>query len=257
MTPCDRIAILEAVMKTLLSRGQNYLLSELYAVEFDRLTPFLEPILLTRGDILYHAETEMRFAYFPTTAIVSIDSTLADGSTVELASIGNEGLVGLPIYLGGATSSTRAVVRITGRCYRIAAAHLLEEFYRHGPLLKLLLRYAQSMMAQLGQRVVCNGHHSAEQRLCTFILQMMDRTFAVEFAITHEEMGHLLGIRRETVTESASRLQELGLIKYRRGHVKVAQRTGIVARSCECYKIISDDNARLLPNRKLSIAQPA
>lgn len=238
-------------MKTLLSRGQNYLLSELHAVEFDRLMPFLEPVLLTRGEILYHADAEMRYAYFPTTSIVSIDSTLADGSTVELASIGNEGLVGLPIYLGGATSSTRAIVRITGRCYRISASRLLDEFYRHGPLLKLLLRYAQSMMAQLGQRVVCNGHHSAEQRLCTFILQMMDRTFAVEFAITHEEMGHLLGIRRETVTESAIRLQELGLIKYRRGHIKVAKRSGIIALSCECYKIISADNARLLPNRKL------
>lgn len=236
-------------MKVLHSRGQNYLLSELYAVEFDRLLPFLEPMLLTRGDILFQAGADMTHAYFPTTTVVSIDTSLADGSTVELASIGNEGLIGVPIYLGGATAPTRAIVRVTGRCYRIAASHLLDEFYRKGPLLRLLLRYAQSMMSQLGQRVVCNGHHSAEQRLCTFILQMADRTFSNEFAITQEEMGHLLGVRRETITESAIRLQELGLIKYRRSHITVADRAGIAALCCECYAIIKTETARLLPNR--------
>lgn len=238
-------------MKTLHSRGQNYLLSEMYAVEFDRLLPHLIPTLLNRGDILYQAGGEMAHAYFPTTTIVTMDSTLADGNTVELASIGNEGVVGIPIFLGGVSSPTRAVVRITGRCYRIESARLLEEFYRHGPLLRLLLRYAQAMMSQLGQRVVCNGHHSAEQRLCTFILQMMDRTFAIEFAITHEEMGHLLGVRRETVTEAAIHLQELGLIKYRRGHFTVIKRDGIVERCCECYQIISEESSRLQPNRML------
>jgi len=236
-------------MKLLHARGQNYLLSELYAVEFDRLLPCLEPVLLTRGDILFQADGVMPYAYFPTTTIVSIDSILADGSTVELASIGNEGLIGVPIYLGGGTSPNRAIVRVTGRCYRIAAAHLLDEFYRKGPLLRLLLRYAQSMMSQLGQRVVCNGHHSAEQRLCTFMLQMIDRTFSSEFAITQEEIGHLLGVRRETVTDSAIRLQDLGLIKYRRGHVTVVHRAGIEALCCECYGIISRQTARLLPNR--------
>lgn len=236
-------------MKTLHSRGQNYLLSELYAAEFDRLIPFLEPVLLTRGDILFHPNVEMNYAYFPTTAIVSIDSILADGSTVEIASVGNEGLLGLPIFLGGGTSRDRTIVRVTGRAYRISASHLLDEFYRKGPLLRLLLRYSQSMMSQLGQRVVCNGHHSAEQRLCTFILQMIDRTFAVEFAITQEEMGHLLGVRRETITESAIHLQDLGMIKYRRGHITVVNRSGIAKMCCECYKSISEETARLLPNR--------
>jgi CRP-like cAMP-binding protein len=236
-------------MKILHSRGQNYLLSELYAVEFDRLLPYLQPMLLTRGDVLYQAGVEMTHAYFPTTTIVSIDSTLADGSTVELASIGNEGLVGVPIYLGGAMSPNRAIVRVTGRCYRIAAQALLDEFYRKGPLLRLFLRYAQSIMTQLEQRVICNGHHSTEQRLCTFILQMSDRTFSSEFAITQEEMGHLLGVRRETITDSASRLQELGLIKYRRGHLAMADRAGLVDLSCECYAIIRSETARLLPNR--------
>jgi len=244
-------------MKILHSRGQNYLLSELYAIEFDRLLPFLEPVLLTRGTVLYQANTEIMYAYFPTTAIVSIDSILADGSTVEIASVGNEGLVGVPIFMGGGTSPNRAIVRVTGRCYRIPASRLLEEFYRKGPLLKLLLRYVQSMMSQLAQRAVCNGHHSAEQRLCTFILQMMDRTFAVEFAITQEEMGHLLGVRRETVTESAIHLQDLGLIKYRRGHIAVVNRGGIAARSCECYQTISDETARLLPNRHAQMLVPA
>lgn len=236
-------------MKTLHSRGQNYLLSELYAVEFDRLIPFLEPLLLTRGEILYQANAEMAYAYFPTTAIISIDSTLADGSTVEIASVGNEGMLGMPVILGGGASRNRTIVRVTGRAYRIAAPHLLDEFYRKGPLLRLLLRYAQSMMSQLGQRVVCNGHHSSEQRLCTFILQMMDRTFAVEFAITQEELGHLLGVRRETITDAAIHLQEHGLIKYRRGHIAVINRSGITARCCECYQSISDETARLLPNR--------
>ena len=237
-------------MKTLHSRGQNYLLSELYAVEFDRLIPFLEPVLLTRGQILYQADVEMTYAYFPTTAIVSIDATLTDGSTVEIASVGNEGLLGLPIFLGGGTSRNRVIVRVTGRAYRISAPHLLDEFYRQGPLLRLLLRYSQSMMSQLGQRVVCNGHHSAEQRLCTFILQMIDRTFAVEFAITQEEMGHLLGVRRETITESAINLQEMGMIKYRRGHIAVLDRNGIAARCCECYLSMRGETARLLPNRQ-------
>lgn len=236
-------------MKILHSRGQNYLLSELYAIEFDRLLPFLEPVLLTRGELLYQANTEISYAYFPTTAIVSIDAILADGSTVEIGSVGNEGMVGVPIFLGGGTSPNRAIVRITGRGYRIPAARLLEEFYRKGPLLRLLLRYVQSMMSQLGQRVVCNMHHSAEQRLCTFILQLVDRTFAVEFEITQEEIGHLLGVRRETITESAIRLQDLGLIKYRRGHFAVVNRAGIAALSCECYRTISDETSRLLPNR--------
>jgi CRP-like cAMP-binding protein len=236
-------------MKRLHSSGQNYLLSELQPAEFDRLSPFIEPVLLTRGEILYQADAEMNYAYFPTTAIVSMDSTLADGGTVEIASVGNEGLLGMPIFLGGGMSHNRTIVRVTGRAYRIAAAPLLEEFYRKGPLLKLLLRYAQSMMSHLGQRVLCNGHHSAEQRLCTFILQMMDRTYAVEFVITQEEMGRLLGVRRETITDSASHLQDLGLIKYRRGHLTVRNRSGIAALSCECYKSISDETARLLPNR--------
>lgn len=237
-------------MKILHSKGQNYLLSEMYAAKFDSLLPHLVPTLLTRGEILYQACGEMTHAYFPTTTVVSIDSTLADGNTVELASIGNEGLVGIPIFLGGSISPNRAIVRVTGRCYQIDAARLREEFYRHSPLLRLLLCYAQSMMSQLGQRLVCNGHHSAEQRLCTFILHMMDRTFAVEFAITHEEMGHLLGVRRETVTEAAIHLQELGLIKYRRGHFTVLKRGGIVDRSCECYQIIRDESSRLQPIRK-------
>ncbi|MDB5958785.1 MAG: Crp/Fnr family transcriptional regulator [Massilia sp.] len=243
-------------MKTLHSRGQNYLLSELYAVELDRLAPYLVPALLTRGDVLYQPDGAMEYVYFPTTTVVSIDATLADGNTVELASIGNEGVVGIPVFLGGASSPNRAIVRITGRCYRIEAARLLDEFYRQGPLLRLLLRYAQAMMSQLGQRVVCNGHHSAEQRLCTFILQMMDRTVALEFAITHEEMGHLLGVRRETVTEAAIHLQELGLIKYRRGHFTVLKRGGIAERCCECYQIISDESSRLQPNRLLQAPVP-
>ncbi|WP_426111370.1 Crp/Fnr family transcriptional regulator [Massilia sp. PWRC2] len=237
-------------MKTLHARGQNYLLSELYAQEFDRLLPSLVPLMLTRGEVLYQADGAMPFAYFPTTTIVSIDATLADGNTVEVASIGNEGVVGLPIFLGGTLSPNRAIVRITGRCYRIESALLLDEFYRRGPLLQLLLRYAQAMLSQLGQRVVCNGHHSAEQRLCTLLLQMMDRTFAVEFAITHEELGHLLGVRRETVTDAAIELQAQGIIKYRRGHVAVRDRAGIAGRCCECYDIMRHETARLLPNRQ-------
>lgn len=236
-------------MKRLHSSSQNYLLSELQAAEFDRLFQFIEPVLLTRGEILYQVDAEMHYAYFPTTAIISIDSTLADGGTVEVASVGNEGLLGMPIFLGGGLSHNRTIVRVTGQAYRIAAAPLLDEFYRKGPLLKLLLRYAQSMMSHLGQRVLCNGHHCAEQRLCTFILQMMDRTFAVAFVITQQEMGRLLGVRRATITDSASHLQDLGLIKYRRGHMTVLNRSGIAALSCKCYKSISDDTARLLPNR--------
>lgn len=236
-------------MKILHSRGQNYLLSELYALEFDRLIPHLEAVLLTRDEILFYPNSKMEYAYFPTTAIVSVKSILNDGSMVEIASVGNEGMLGIPIFLGGGLSRSRAVVRVTGRAYRISASHLLDEFYRKGPLLKLLLCYTQSMMAQLGQRVVCNGHHCAEQRLCTFIMQMIDRTFSMAFVITQEELGRLLGVRRETVTDAAIRLQDLGLIRYRRGHITVLDRTGVASLCCECYQSIAEDTARLLPNR--------
>jgi CRP-like cAMP-binding protein len=227
---------------------QNRLLAELELAEFHRLSPHLELVDMARGDVLYQAHGKMTYVYFPTTATISVDYVLEDGGTSEISRIGNEGLLGVSLFMGGLSSTGRAVVQVAGHAYRLSAAHLMEEFYHKGPLLRLLLRYTQNRLTQISQLALCNSHHSTKQRLCRCLLQMLDRSSSSEIAITQEAIAAILGVRREGVTDAAGQLQNLGIIKWRRGHVAVLSRAGLEAHVCECYATVCHATSRLLPD---------
>jgi CRP-like cAMP-binding protein len=224
---------------------QNRLLAALYAAQFDRLAPHLELVSLMQGDVLYQCGGKLMHLYFPTTAIVSIQYELANGGTTEIASVGNEGVLGISLFMGGSTTPSRAVVQSSGHGYRLRAARLMEEFYRKGPLLRLLLRYTQALMTQMSQTAVCNAHHSTPQRLSRWLLQAIDHSVAPEISVTQEALGAILGVRREGITDAAGRLQQLGLISYRRGRVRVLERDGLERYACECYEVIRRETLRL------------
>jgi CRP-like cAMP-binding protein len=227
---------------------QNRLLAELELAEFHRLSPHLELVAVARGDVLYQAHGKMMYVYFPTTATISVDYMLEDGGTSEITRIGNEGLLGVSLFMGGLTSTGRAVVQVAGHAYRLSAAPLMEEFYHKGPLLRLLLRYTQNRLTQISQLALCNSHHSTRQRLCRCLLQMLDRSSSTEIAITQEAIAAILGVRREGVTDAAGQLQNLDIIKWRRGHVDVLNRAGLEAHVCECYATVRHATSRLLPD---------
>jgi CRP-like cAMP-binding protein len=235
-------------MLTILSPLKNRLLAELDRAEFHRLSPYLELIALERGDVLYQAGGNMPYVYFPVTATISVDYLLEDGGTSEINRVGNEGMLGVPLFMGSDKSTGRAAVQATGYAYRLGAARLMEAFYHKGPLLRLLLRYAQARLMQVSQLATCNSHHSTKQRLCRYLLQMLDRSSSNELAATQEEIGGIIGVRREGVTDAARWLQELGIIRWRRGHVTVLSRAGLAAHVCECYDVVCNANARLLPD---------
>jgi CRP-like cAMP-binding protein len=224
----------------------NRLLAMLGATEIGRLAPHLEPIVLAQGDVLYQSSGRLTHVYFPTTAIVSIQYELEDGAALEIASVGNEGILGISLFMGGATTPNRAVVHSGGYGYRLRAGLLLEEFHRKGALFDLLLRYTQALMTQMSQTAVCNSHHSTVQRLCRWLLQTLDHSRTSELVVTQEALGTILGVRREGITEAAGRLQTLGLISCRRGHIRVLTRTGLEQHVCECYGVIRRESARLL-----------
>src|SRR5471030_2217730 len=239
--------------------SQNHLLAELQEAEFGRLSPYLELVRMSRGEVLYQSGSNMTHLYFPTTAIISIDYILENGGTSEIASVGNEGLVGIALFMGGRSTPNRALVQTLGHAYRLRAARLLDEFYRKGPVLRLLLRYTQALMTQMAQAAVCNGHHSTEQRLCRWLLQALDRSNGSAILGTQENIAAILGVRREGVTDAARRLQIMGLISYRRGHVTVLNRPGLEHLSCECYGVLRRESLRLLPDirpRKPAIDRP-
>ncbi|MDB5977378.1 MAG: Crp/Fnr family transcriptional regulator [Nevskia sp.] len=227
---------------------QNRLLAELELAEFHRLSPHLELVDLARGDVLYQADGKMMYVYFPTTATISVDFVLEDGGTSEIARIGNEGLLGVSLFMGGLSSSGRAVVQMAGYAYRLRAARLMEEFYHKGPLLRLRLRYTHTRLTEISQLALCNSHHSTRQRLCRCLLQMLDRSSSDEIAVTQESIAAMLGVRREGVTDAAGWLQNLGIIKWRRGHVIVLSRAGLDAHVCECYATVCHATSRLLPD---------
>jgi len=228
--------------------SQNHLLAELQEAEFGRLSPYLELVRMSRGEVLYQSGSNMTHLYFPTTAIISIDYILENGGTSEIASVGNEGLVGIALFMGGRSTPNRALVQTLGHAYRLRAARLLDEFYRKGPVLRLLLRYTQALMTQMAQAAVCNGHHSTEQRLCRWLLQTLDRSSGGVFLATQEVIAAILGVRREAITDAAGRLQLMGLIRYRRGRVTVLNRPGLEHLVCECYGVLRRESARLLPD---------
>ena len=229
------------------SPEQNHLLEALPAFDYERLAPHLELISMKLGDVLYEPGVRLRYVYFPTTSIVSLLYVMEDGASAEIAIIGNEGILGISLFMGGETTPSRAVVQSAGYGFRLKAQLLKDEFHRFGPMLHLLLRYTQALITQMAQTAVCNRHHSVDQQLCRWLLLSLDRLASNELSMTQELIANMLGVRREGVTEAAGKLQDAGLISYRRGTIAVLDRPGLEARSCECYQVVKTEFDRLLP----------
>ena len=225
---------------------QNHLLAALPAAEFERFSPDLELVPLALGAALYESGGHQRHVYFPTTAIVSLLYVLENGSSAEIAVVGNEGLLGISLFMGGETTPSRAVVQSEGFAYRLTARQLKQEFNRAGPLLHLLLRYTQALITQMAQTAVCNRHHSIEQQLCRWLLLSLDRLASGSLTMTQELIANMLGVRREGVTEAAGNLQRAGLIRYSRGRIEVLDRPGLEKAVCECYAVVKTEVDRLL-----------
>lgn len=228
---------------------QNHLLAALPEAEWQRWLPQLEWADMPLGQVLYESGRPLSHVYFPTTAIVSLLYVMEDGASAEIAVSGNEGIVGISLFMGGESTPSRAVVQSAGQGYRLRAATMLEEFNRAGPVMHLLLRYTQALITQMAQTAVCNRHHSLDQQLCRWLLLSLDRLQGSELVMTQELIANMLGVRREGVTEAALKLQKLGLIRYARGHISVLDRPGLEARTCECYEVVRKEYARLLPDR--------
>ena len=226
---------------------QNHLLDALPGGDFDRLASHLEVIPMKLGEVLYEPGARLRYVYFPTTCIVSLLYVMEDGASAEIAVVGNEGMLGISLFMGGETTPSHAVVQSAGYGVRLQAHLLKEEFARFGPMMHLLLRYTQALITQMAQTAVCNRHHSVDQQLCRWLLLSLDRLATNELSMTQELIANMLGVRREGVTEAAGKLQEAGLINYRRGRITVLDRPGLEARSCECYRVVKTEFDRLLP----------
>jgi CRP-like cAMP-binding protein len=224
----------------------NHLLSALTSSDFVPLSEHLELVPMALGQMLYEPGKQMRHAYFPTTSIVSLHYVTESGASAETAGVGNEGVVGISLYMGGESTSSSAVVQTAGQAYRLDREVLKQEFDRAAGLQRLLLRYAQALMTQMAQTAVCNRHHSVEQQLCRWLLLTLDRVPTRELVMTQELVASMLGVRRESVTDAAGRLQASGCIRYRRGHIGVLDRTGLEARTCECYGVVKKEIGRLL-----------
>ncbi|MGE5651158.1 Crp/Fnr family transcriptional regulator [Noviherbaspirillum sp. UKPF54] len=227
---------------------QNRLLAALSPAEFARLSPQLELVPIHLDDVLYESGSRMAHAYFPTTSIISLLHIMEDGASTGIAVVGNEGILGISLFMGGETTPSRAVVQSSGYGYRLKAQLLKDEFNRAGPMLHLLLRYTQALITQIAQTAVCNRHHSIEQQLCRWLLLILDRLSSNELRMTQELIANMLGVRREGVTEAAGKLQAAGLIHYSRGHITVIDRKGVEALACECYAVVKKEFDRLLPN---------
>ncbi len=229
---------------------RNHLIAALPEEKFGLLVSRLEPVTFRVGDAVYEPDEQMRYAYFPTTAIVSLHYVMESGASAETAGVGNEGVVGIALFMGGNTTSSSAVVQTAGLAYRLEGRLLKEEFDRGEFFQRLLLRYTQALMTQMSQTAACNRHHSIEQQLCRWLLLALDRTSATDLIITQELVANMLGVRREGITEAAGRLQSLGHIRYRRGHVSVMNRKGLEERSCECYAVVKAEVTRLLSDMR-------
>ena len=226
---------------------QNHLLDALPPEEYRHLLPDLELVPMLLGHVLHDSGGKMRHGYFPTTAIVSRLYILADGASAETAVIGNEGIVGVSIFMGCETSTSQAVVQSAGHAYRLPAMLLRAAFNHPGKLQDLLLRFTQSLITHMAQTAVCNRHHTLEQQLCRCLLLRLDRLPSNELVMTQEQIANMLGVRREGITEAAGHLQQAGLIEYRRGHITVLDRTRLEAKVCECYAVVKKESDRLLP----------
>jgi CRP-like cAMP-binding protein len=224
---------------------ENHLLAALSAAEFKRLRPHLEPVPMALGQVVYESGRLLDHVYFPTSSIVSLLYVLENGSSAEIAVVGNEGLVGISLFMGGETTPSRAVVQSAGQALRLAARHLRAEFGRAGSMQHLLLRYTQSLITQMAQTAVCNRHHSVDQQLCRWLLLSLDRLPSDELVMTQELIANMLGVRREGVTAAAGKLQKAGVIDYARGRIKVLDRPKLEGMSCECYQVVKRESDRL------------
>ena len=228
------------------SPNQNHLLAALPTAEFGRLAAHLELVPLPLGEVLYQPGERLQHAYFPTTAIVSLHYVMESGASAETAGVGNEGVVGISLFMGGDTTPSSAVVQTAGHAYRLDSRLLKQEFNRGGLMQHLLLRYTQALITQVTQTAVCNRHHSVEQQLCRWLLLTLDRVASRELVMTQELVASMLGVRREGITEAAGKLKHAGLISYRRGHISVLERAGLETRVCECYGVVKKELGRLL-----------
>jgi len=233
-------------MSTPHSPRQNHLLAALPEADFARLAPHLQLVPMLLGDSLYEPGGQLQHVYFPTTAIVSLLYVMESGSSAEIAGAGNEGMLGIALFMGGDTTPSSAVVQTAGHGYRLPGQLLKEEFNHGGLLQRLLLRYTQALLTQMCQTAACNRHHSIAQQLCRWLLLTLDRLPSNELIMTQELVANALGVRREGVTEAAGHLQAAGCIRYRRGHIAVLDRAGLEARSCECYAVVKKELARLM-----------
>ena len=226
---------------------QNHLLDALPASDYDRIHAHLELVPMALGEVLYESGVQLRYVYFPTTSILSLLYVMENGASAEIAIVGNEGILGISLFMGGETTPSRAVVQSAGHAFRLRAALLKNEFGRFGPTMHLLLRYTQALITQMAQTAVCNRHHSVDQQLCRWLLLSLDRLQTNELSMTQELIANMLGVRREGVTEAAGKLQNAGLISYQRGQITVLDRPGLEARFCECYQVVKTEFDRLLP----------
>ena len=226
----------------------NQLLAALPDSEWQRWQSHLEPMHMPLGQVLYEPGATLSHVYFPTDAIVSLLYVMENGASAEIAVVGNEGIVGISLFMGGESTPSRAVVQSAGSGFRLRAQMMKEEFNRAGPVLHLFLRYTQALITQMAQTAVCNRHHSLDQQLCRWLLLSLDRLQNNELVMTQELIANMLGVRREGVTEGALKLQEAGLIRYARGRITVLDREGLEKRTCECYDVVKKEYDRLLPN---------
>jgi CRP-like cAMP-binding protein len=237
--------------------GQNLLLAALPKEDYERLAAQLERVPMPLGQMLYEPGSQLQHAYFPATAIVSLHYVMESGASASVAGVGNEGVVGISLFMGGDTTTSSAVVQTAGEAWRLERRLLKAEFDRAGPLQRLLLRYTQALMAQMSQTAVCNRHHSVEQQLCRWLLVTLDRIPAGQFVITQDQVAGMLGVRRESITEVAGRLQQAGSIRMRRGHIEVLERAELERRACECYGVVKQEFSRLLAEVRTAQAVPS
>ena len=233
-------------MPVALLSNQNLLLAALAGAGMELLEGHLEQVVLPLGEMLYEPGVQLQHAYFPTTAIVSLHYVTENGSSAESAGVGREGVVGISLFMGGDTTTSSAVVQTAGHAWRVERHLFKQAFEGPGPMQRLMLRYTQALITQMAQTAACNRHHSIEQQLSRWLLLTLDRAPARELVMTQELVANLLGVRRESITEAAGRLQEAGYIRYRRGHIAVLDRKGLETRSCECYEVVKKEFTRLL-----------
>ncbi|MDP9141610.1 MAG: Crp/Fnr family transcriptional regulator [Pseudomonadota bacterium] len=226
---------------------QNHLLAALPIEVQERLLPHLELVTMPLGDVLYESGDTLRHVYFPTDSIVSLLYVMESGASAEISVVGNEGLIGVALFMGGESTPSRAIVQSAGYAYRLLGQRLKDEFSRHGELLLLMLRYTQSLITQMAQTAVCNRHHSIDQQLCRWLLLSLDRLSSNKLTMTQELIANMLGVRREGVTDAAGKLQKLHVIEYNRGQITVLDRPKLEALSCECYAVVKQETDRLLP----------